>query len=106
MELLIRSSLNNKNLSIIDCICEFCTHRNGVRNDIGIDKTFLQKNFFLGLVEIVHTAGVLLLHHLVDKEIINYRHLKTRVYALGSLIYPGILQYTQIDTAYAVAHCV
>ena len=33
-------------------------------------------NFFVGLVYIVHTAGVLLLHHSVDKAVINYHHLK------------------------------
>ena len=58
--------------------------------DRNVRKKRTKKNFFVGLVYIVHTAGVLLLHHSVDKAIINYRHLKNRVYELGSLIYPGI----------------
>ena len=61
-----------------------------IRVDRNVRKNKNNTNFFVGLVYIVRTADVLLLHHPVDKAVINYRHLKTGVYELGSLIYPGI----------------
>ena len=61
-----------------------------IRVDRNVRRKRTKKNFFVGLVYIVRTAGVLLLHHSVDKAVINYHHLKTGVYELGSLIYPSI----------------
>jgi hypothetical protein len=57
-----------------------------IRVDRNVRKKKNNTNFFVVLVYIVRTAGVLLLHHLVDKAVINYRHLKTGAYELGSLI--------------------
>ena len=61
-----------------------------IRVDRNVHKKMNNTNFFVGLVYIVRTAGVLLLHHPVGKAVINYRHLENRVHEFGSLIYPGI----------------
>ena len=64
-------------------------------------------NFFVGLVYIVRTADVLLLHHPVDKAVINYRHLKTGVYELGSgyiANIPKAVSLKIIETAHAVGY--
>ena len=61
-----------------------------IRVDRNVRKKKNKKELRRLSIHCIRTAGVLLLHHPVDKAVINYRHLKTRVYELGSLIYPGI----------------